>query len=169
MEKFESPLKNLKIASPCSADWANMAGNERRRFCSECKLNVYNLSGMTRYDAENLLRVSEGRLCVRYFQRSDGTILTADCPVGWARVKQRLSICATAIFSMLLAVLSGLLAFAYLRKHSDIVRRMPIPFAMPTPEPLMGAIAPSRPTPTPKATPKKIVDVPAIPAGKFAE
>ena len=62
MAEFDSPLKNLKIASPCTAEWDGMTGNERKRFCGECKLHVYNLSGMTRYDAENLLRLSEGRL-----------------------------------------------------------------------------------------------------------
>ena len=77
MEKrYDSPLKNLKVASPCSADWDRMAGDDRKRFCGDCKLHVYNLSGMTKYDAENLLRLSEGRLCVRYFQRADGTVLT---------------------------------------------------------------------------------------------
>ena len=47
MAKFTSPLNNLKVASPCSQDWEAMLGNERKRFCGECKLNVYNLSGMT--------------------------------------------------------------------------------------------------------------------------
>ena len=108
MSRFDSPLNNLKIASPCPANWNEMYGNDRKRFCGECKLNVYNLSGMTSYDAENLLRNSEGRLCVRYFKRSDGTILTADCPVGWAKVRERLSICTTAVFSLLISITSGL-------------------------------------------------------------
>lgn len=176
MPRFESPLNNIKVASPCSANWDEMFGNERKRFCGDCKLNVYNLSGMTKYDAENLLAVSEGSVCVRYFQRSDGTVLTADCPVGWAKVKQRLSVCATAAFSMLLALMGGLLAVSFLKKHSDLVKRIPIPFASPTPQPLMGAIAmPSpSPSPTPKATPDErrdgwTVGKPARPAGKFAE
>ncbi len=155
MSRFDSPLNNIKIASPCSARWEEMFGNERKRFCGECKLNVYNLSGMTKYDAENLLLVSEGRLCVRYFQRNDGTVLTADCPVGWAKVKQRLSVAATAVFSMLLAFVGGLTALTFLNKYGGLVTKIPSPFATPTPRPLMGAIAmPSpSPTPTPKATP----------------
>ncbi|MGD9562113.1 MAG: hypothetical protein AB7F88_07815 [Pyrinomonadaceae bacterium] len=142
MERFESPLVNIKIASPCSANWNAMQGNERKRFCGECKLNVYNLSGMSRYDAENLLRVSEGRLCVRYFQRSDGTVLTADCPVGWARVKQRISIAAAAAFSLLFALLGMLAAVPFMRKNVESVRKVVIPFA-PTPEKreVMGNIA----------------------------
>lgn len=149
MQRFDSPLNNIKIASPCSADWAEMKGNERKRFCGECKLNVYNLSGMTRYDAENLLRVSEGRLCVRYFQRSDGTVLTADCPVGWAKVKQRISIAAAACFSVLLTILSALATFPLLVRHVESVRRIVLPLAPPVEKPaLMGNIAVPRPTPT---------------------
>ncbi len=42
MNKFTNPLSNIKIASPCSQDWNEMIGTERKRFCGECKLNVYN-------------------------------------------------------------------------------------------------------------------------------
>ena len=71
--KFSSPLNNIKIASPCSQDWDAMIGSERKRYCGDCKLNVYNLSGMSRTEAENLLSNSEGRLCVRFYRRADGT------------------------------------------------------------------------------------------------
>src|SRR5438552_9397760 len=107
MSKFDSPLNNVKIASPCSADWDGMYGNERKRFCGDCKLNVYNFSGMTRAEAENLLLSSEGRLCVRFYKRADGSIITTDCPVGWAKVKQRTRIFATAALSLVMALLSG--------------------------------------------------------------
>ncbi|HVQ55701.1 MAG TPA: PASTA domain-containing protein, partial [Pyrinomonadaceae bacterium] len=103
MAQFDSPLNNIKIASPCSADWEGMFGNERKRFCGDCKLNVYNLSGMTRTEAESLLEQAEGGLCVRYYRRADGTILTQDCPVGWAKVKQRASMIATAAFSLIVS------------------------------------------------------------------
>jgi hypothetical protein len=78
-----------------------------RRFCGECKLNVYNLSGMTRAEAEDLLAASEGRLCVRFYKRSDGTVLTRDCPVGWAAIKRRVSKTAAAFASLLFGLLSG--------------------------------------------------------------
>jgi hypothetical protein len=110
---------------------------------------------MTKYDAEHLLRTTEGRLCVRYYQRTDGTILTKDCPVGWAKVKQRLSLAATAAFSLFVSLFAGLFAVSYLRKNTEIGKRIPIPFATPSPkyEPLMGAVAMPSPTPTPKASP----------------
>ena len=140
MSKFVNPLDNVRIASPCSADWNEMYGDERMRFCGQCRLNVYNLSGMTRYDAEHLLRLSEGRLCVRYYQRPDGTILTKDCPVGWANVKDRVSVVAAAVFSMMMTLFGGLFVVSFFTRK-PIVRDIPIPFASPTPMPLMGAVA----------------------------
>ena len=108
MSKFTNPLNNIKIASPCSQDWNEMIGTDRKRFCGECKLNVYNLSGMSRGEAENLLVNWEGRLCVRFFRRADGTVLTKDCPVGWQAIKRRVSKTATAFASLLFAALSGI-------------------------------------------------------------
>jgi hypothetical protein len=82
-------LDNIGVASPCTADWNQMTGDERTRHCGECKKNVYNLSGMTRDEAEALLIERNGDLCVRYFQRHDGTILLADCTVGVKRRNRR--------------------------------------------------------------------------------
>jgi hypothetical protein len=140
MRRFDSPLTNLKIASPCSANWDEMYGDDRMRFCGECKLSVYNLSGMTKYDAENLLTNSEGRLCVRYYKRADGTIITSDCPVGWARVKQRVSVIAAAVFSLLISLAGGLIFTSYFNRKATI-GSIAIPAASPTPQPLMGAVA----------------------------
>jgi len=52
MKKFTNPLDNVRVASRCSADWNEMYGSERKCFCADCKLNVYNLSDMTRDQAE---------------------------------------------------------------------------------------------------------------------
>jgi hypothetical protein len=72
----------MKIASPCPASWEDMEGDDRIRFCDECELNVYNLSDMAEDAALKLVEEREGRLCVRFYQREDGTVLTSDCPVG---------------------------------------------------------------------------------------
>ena len=117
--KFTNPLENIKIASPCSQDWNEMIGTNRKRFCGECKLNVYNLSGMSRDEAENLLLNSEGRLCVRFFKRADGTVLTKDCPIGWQAIKRRVSKTATAFASLLLAAFSGVGLANYFVKSSE--------------------------------------------------
>lgn len=107
MSKFTNPLDNVRIASPCSADWNEMYGNQQKRFCGDCKLNVYNLSGMSKAAAESLIINSEGRLCVRFYRRADGSVMTNDCPVGWAGVKHRARVFATAAASLLVAIFTG--------------------------------------------------------------
>jgi hypothetical protein len=85
-----------------------MAGNERVRYCDLCELKVYNLSGMTRRQAEALVSNAEGRLCVRFYRRADGTILTRNCPVGLRALKQRASKIAGATLSAVLGFFAGL-------------------------------------------------------------
>ena len=106
--EFTNPLDNIRIASPCKANWEAMFGNKRQRFCGECKLNVYNLSGMTQREAENLILQTEGRLCVRFYKRADGSVLTKDCPVGWHAIKRKVSKTATAFASLVFTALSGI-------------------------------------------------------------
>src|ERR1700730_18164839 len=102
MARFNSPLDNVRVAAPCNANWDAMIGNDRSRFCAQCNLNVYNLSSMTRIEAESLIARSEGRLCVRFYRRADGSIITKDCPVGLRAIRRRLSNVARAITSMAL-------------------------------------------------------------------
>ena len=147
MSRFNSPLDNIRVASPCPADWEGMYGDERKRFCGECKLNVYNLSGMTRQEAENLIANWEGRLCVRFYRRADGSVLTADCPVGWAAVERRLSRAATAVFSMFAGLFSGVAGATFLeiKPAPSVILVDPVPAvnAVP-PDLLMGEIPPER-------------------------
>ncbi len=76
------PLETIQVAKPCRADWDAMTGDAQVRHCGECRLNVYNLSEMTRAQAEAVILEHEGHLCVRFYTRADGTVLTQDCPVG---------------------------------------------------------------------------------------
>lgn len=78
-------LPHIRVASPCPADWNAMVGDSRVRACATCKKNVFNLSAMTRADAESLIRETHGDLCAQYWQRKDGTILLADCTVQSVR------------------------------------------------------------------------------------
>lgn len=137
MSKLNSPLHDLKIASPCSANWAEMYGSERQRFCGDCKLNVYNLSGMTTAEAEQLIINAEGRLCVRFYRRADGSIITQDCPVGWAKVKQRLSRTVTALFSLLVSFAGGMWAINMFSSKADVrvMGELVEPFKKPSPAP----------------------------------
>lgn len=94
-------IDDIRIATPCTADWNAMTGDARSRFCGECKLNVYDISNMTASEATALLERTEGRLCVRMYRRKDGTVITRDCPVG---VRARLRRAASAAGAALAAV-----------------------------------------------------------------
>lgn len=81
--KQRLPLLDLAyVASPCKADWKDMVGDERTRFCQLCKKDVHNLSAMSFDEAETFLRELTGDACVRMYRRKDGTVMTNDCPVG---------------------------------------------------------------------------------------
>jgi hypothetical protein len=89
-------LDHIHIATPCKAGWENMVGDDKVRFCGTCQKNVYNLSELTREEAEALILEKEGNLCGRYYQRQDGTILTKDCAVGISQRRKRRLLAAGA-------------------------------------------------------------------------
>ncbi len=122
MKRFKNALDKIKIASPCGANWNEMRGDDRQRHCAECKLNVYNLSDMTRREAESFLINSEGRVCVRFYQRKDGTVLTKDCPVGWQELKKRTATIAKAAFASVLGLMTGI--FLYNQTQIEIALLM---------------------------------------------
>jgi len=84
-----------------------MIGNDRTRFCSQCELNVFNLSAMTRAEAEHLIANAETRLCLRFYRRRDGSIITQDCPVGLRRLKLRASRIRKAVAAALFGFFAG--------------------------------------------------------------
>src|SRR5215204_5045090 len=103
-------LEAVKVASPCHASWDEMSGDDRARFCGRCGKHVYNLSGMSRTEAEALVNQAEGRTCVRFFRRSDGTVLTQDCPVGLAAVRRQVWLLGAAAAVFVIAFLGLVLA-----------------------------------------------------------
>jgi hypothetical protein len=146
MSKLTSPLDHVKIAAPCPADWDQMFSfeDERVRFCSQCNLNVYNLSGMNRQEAEALITKTEGRLCVRFYRKADGSVLTQNCPVGLKAIKRRVAWVARVVLGMVLSVVSGFgLYILHLgRKPSPLLDNRLIfdywPPAVETVRPLLG-------------------------------
>jgi hypothetical protein len=107
-------LETIEIATPCGADWSAMKGDDRARFCGLCRLNVYNLSGMTREEAEALVREKEGKLCVRMFQRQDGTVMTQDCPVGFpARARRKLAVALAGLSAVVSTLTLGAFGVAW--------------------------------------------------------
>jgi hypothetical protein len=99
-------LPNIRMANPCPADWNAMRGDDRVRACATCDKNVYNLSAMTRADAEALIVSKHGDLCAQYWQRADGTIILSDCTVQLTRRRRTLAAFAavTALAGAALAV-----------------------------------------------------------------
>ncbi len=103
-------LEDLRIASPCNASWEEMSGSERVRFCGDCQLQVYNLSGMGRDEAVSLVQEAEGRICVRLLKRSDGTVLSQDCPTGLRALRRKIAFAwvrSMALLGLLLGSLCG--------------------------------------------------------------
>ena len=96
-----SVLDGVRVASPCPVSWDGMDGDERMRFCSQCRQHVFNLSGLSRADAEELIREKNGRLCVRYYQRSDGGVMTRDCPATAASFVPRIVALMVGLLLML--------------------------------------------------------------------
>src|SRR5262245_49218482 len=117
MSSSNCSLELIQIASPCPASWDEMTGDERVRFCKLCKLNVYNLSEMSRDEAVEFVgqhtagQASSGtrRACVRLFRRDDGTVLTKDCPVGLRAIRQRCVRALAALAGLVFAMLGGTL------------------------------------------------------------
>jgi hypothetical protein len=110
-------LQRVYIASPCAVPWDAMTGDERERLCASCNKSVYDVSAMTTAEAEALLRQKGTDACLRIFRRFDGTILTADCPVGVekkTRARRR-----TAVAAVLAATAATAAGAALLRRQPE--------------------------------------------------
>lgn len=98
---MKSGLDRIKIATPCPISWEQMTGTERVRFCQNCQLNVYNISALSKQEAETLLLNTEGRVCARIYRRGDGTVMTEDCPVGLRAIRRKISQAAAAVLALM--------------------------------------------------------------------
>src|SRR6185436_16673405 len=105
--KTEVQLDRLRIASPCPTTWEQMKGDDRTRFCDLCNLHVYNIAELTASEAKSLIANTEGRICARLFRRSDGTVITKDCPVGLRAVRRRVARIAGAAFATIISLCGG--------------------------------------------------------------
>jgi hypothetical protein len=77
----------LQVVAPCNEDWDRMPGGDDIRFCGKCRQNVYNLSALTESQARELV---PGHVCVRFFHRGDGTVITKKCPPMMEAARRRL-------------------------------------------------------------------------------
>jgi hypothetical protein len=103
-------LDAITIASPCMESWHGMTGDERARYCKRCRLHVYNLSAMTRSEAETLLQKKEGQACVRFYERADGTVLTRECPGSVASLQRLFVMTAAGLASFAVLLFAMILS-----------------------------------------------------------
>jgi len=79
-------LDLIELPIPCTVPWESMRGSDRVRHCGQCNQNVYQLSEMSREEAEELIKRKDGKACLRFFRRPDGTVVTRDCvAIRWSR------------------------------------------------------------------------------------
>lgn len=78
MSRRITRLDQIEISKPCPVDWSRMVGDEKSRHCAQCNKRVFNLTKMTRRQAEVIVEASGGRLCARITRQPDGTIVTED-------------------------------------------------------------------------------------------
>lgn len=110
-------MKHAEIAAPCSAKWDEMTGDDKMRFCGECKLHVLNAAAMTDEEVMRALQrtLTGERVCMRLYRRTDGTFLTRNCPKGLQLLRQRAQEAVrrvAALFSGTLALLMACAASA---------------------------------------------------------
>ena len=94
-------LERVNVPRPCPVSWESMSGTEKARACAECRRQVYNLSAMSRSEADDLLGRGGERLCITYSRGPDGKIITADRLPAYApprRPLASLSVAALAAF-----------------------------------------------------------------------
>ena len=97
-------LDALAIETPCTQPWEDMRGDDRVRHCNACRLDVHDLSALTRTEADALLAQTTGRICARIHRRPDGRVLTRDCAPVRRRQERRRSRARVALAGLLALV-----------------------------------------------------------------
>jgi len=92
-------LEGISIERPCPKRWAELAGDEKRRFCSECRLHVTNLSAFTQPEAREFLAAQTGRVCVTYVPSEQGGAMLRAAPRR--RLVRRLAEAASFLLGLL--------------------------------------------------------------------
>ena len=149
-------LEVVRVASPCPAKWSEMTGDEQVRHCAQCDKQVFDLSAMTRDEAERFVgeRATDARpACIRIHRRADGRVITSDCPVGVRRRSRRRIAAVAAVVGGSL-VLGGGAAFgaAQTVTMGDMA-------PLPDEQVMVGVMAVVEPTAAPSVTPSVVPSV----------
>lgn len=116
----------IPIVKPCSADWSQMTGDDRKRLCAHCDKHVHNLSALTPRELNRFVEQRDGTECIGYVYREDGTIETAP---RWGRLGRLLRRGRSGILWLLAAMLPSLFASctAKSRGRGGATLGMPLP------------------------------------------
>jgi hypothetical protein len=116
-------LNQIAITSPCTVPWETMQGDDRVRFCGQCRQRVFNVAGLMEREAARLIAYRQGHLCARIMRRSDGTIVTADCRerLHAARRRGLLHFGAVLLLVVVPELLSMRFGIGYLRRLVGLV------------------------------------------------
>ncbi len=137
-------LDGIRIASPCPASWESMIGDDRQRACAACGKDVYNLDRLTTAEALSLVSRPGEPACVRFYRRADGTVLTADCPVGLKAMRGGRILKALAVGVGMAITATFTLATATFRPAPEPADRTPpTPDTDPAPVPVTASLTPS--------------------------
>jgi hypothetical protein len=94
------------LSFTCPKLWAQMAGNEKKRFCEVCQKNVHNLSLMTQEERQTLLASTGESPCVAYFKHVNGTPIDVTALPEGSPLKKKLT--KAALMSMSAVALSSI-------------------------------------------------------------
>jgi hypothetical protein len=84
---------------------------------------------MSRKAAEAMLTNTEGKMCVRFYRRSDGTIITADCPVGLRAFRRKIARTTAASLSAVLTFFAGLGLYTGFQPDTQIQQIDPVKYS----------------------------------------
>lgn len=140
-----SLLCQLSIPTPCSADWSDLVGDGRRRYCEQCDKNVYDLSKMTATEVAALLATLQGRVCATITWQTDGSVLTEDplpiLPVARRRASPFASVAVTTLITITASPAGGPPAQAASIVQSNAAGATPIISQLPHPAGATASIA----------------------------
>jgi hypothetical protein len=138
-----------------------MIGDERTRFCGRCQKHVHNLSELTRDQAEAFLQGVTESACVRVYKRTDGTVLTSDCPVGVQ--KKRVKRLFLATVGAGLAAAAGAVAFWAWEERTEMGQMHAVAGGIEAPVRPTAEVAVDPPAPSFATPPERQVVMGAIP------
>ena len=119
MSSRSDKLDSLQIAVPCSTDWDQMVGSDRIRYCSECSKNVYDISRMSRNEAEALVSSArDGGLCLRLVRDAYGSTVTEATFTGLRIAGRKVSPVAVAVVTAIMGIGGSAIATAPARANS---------------------------------------------------